>query len=209
MFTDYDLSSTDEENAEFIFYDNRMSISVNTTISISKIVDDVNKPIQISCPYKYAVNCDEILDDLCSDGYVARYTDYAQWGIEWRCMDIDVLTDDLLNYRMDPSDWDYENQISRRRYLSSSAAEGIVEQCKLDYIVDNIDAECYVNDVVYNDMTQVTFKANDKIRCSLKMYNTNGDEVYFDNLLWSIELKMVSDDYSFYPIAGQNNRANR
>ena len=63
MFTNYSLENTIEENEKYIFYEQRMPIKVNTTINVSKIVEDIDKPIQISCPYKYASNCDEILDD--------------------------------------------------------------------------------------------------------------------------------------------------
>ena len=98
--------------------------------------------------------------------------------------------------------YDWDERGIRQAGLSDSTANGIVQQCKSDYIVENIEAKCYIDDgTLINDMTSIRLKGGNNIKCWLTMYNNNNSNtMYFDNLLWSIQLKMTWNDYSYYPI---------
>ena len=44
-----------------------VSIIENTTISVSEVNSAANMPVQVACPYKYALSCEAELDASLSD----------------------------------------------------------------------------------------------------------------------------------------------
>ena len=46
-------------------YNKDIELNVNTTFEIPKVVTGNNAPITVTCPYKYANYCEDILNDMC------------------------------------------------------------------------------------------------------------------------------------------------
>ncbi len=64
---------------ELIYSVDHFDCSENRTIFIDKILPKQHNPITIQCPYKYALSCDDILNEICineqniSEKWIARF----------------------------------------------------------------------------------------------------------------------------------------
>lgn len=195
-----------------VYSKDHISMTSNTTINITRIVTDENSPVQVTCPYRYALSCDALLDAEChgDPGYKSWRARYAEYNtvdnseLYWMCINDSHLTADLLNYKMDY----YTTDSSERDvyfWLNSGTATTILEECSAAYIVESVQYQCTVNgDGVSNDdlMKELgELSGGEMIECRVNVSNAVEDMIVFDQLGWAISIIATESTYNAYPVA--------
>eukprot|EP01084_Bolivina_argentea_P071872 130574_1 len=166
------------------------------TIAIEKKTTEENMPIQVMCPNKYALQCENKLDAMCNDNRVARYAGFtynyhkSDYNYAWRCMEKSSLTDDLLNYKMS-----HYQTSSIWSSMDTRAVSQMLDDCNNDHIAESVTYECTVNGVANNDMSGAgtVLNGGDQINCVVTLANKNGQNVVSNEVAWSVVIIALRD----------------
>jgi len=188
-----------------IYEVDHIALNTEPNIVIPLMPNDVDAPIQVLCPYKYAFSCEDVIDEqFCqnAEGYgswkalFAEYDSVDNSDLEWFCFNDSHLTDDLLNYKMKYTQSEAEYDIFFN--VDDSSVESVLDECTASYIVDSVDYDCSVNGVTKTEIDDLS--ADDVVFCELSMSNADGDGITFDNLQWATSILAKEVDFKYFPV---------